>query len=549
MLFHTSRSIDNTARRPAATALALLCLATAALVAQAPGNEDLVPYWGEGQYFPLAFNRPKVEEVTAHRLVLQPVRDINVETLFELVQPDLFSAPGAQPNAWADYDGDGDLDEFVGFRGRPNRLYRQDHGRFTDVAAEVGLADTVETRVAAWGDFDGDGQIDLYVGFAGGAPNRLYRNDGGGRHFTDVGHALGVDLSGVTRQVSFIDYDNDGDLDLFMAFRDKPNRLFRNDGGRFTDVTAESGIGDPRKTVGAVWFDMDGDGDLDLFVANQEGDANGLFRNDGGHFVDVAREWGVDAAPRAKELGGVGAAVADVDGDGWLDLFVANYGPSALYRNEAGRRFTNVTAAAGLLFEGHATTPSWGDYDNDGRPDLYVAGFLAGVTHYRDHLFHHDGASAGGVHFTDVLPSLVNEHDASHGVQWVDFDNDGALDLALANNDAKGGHYLFRNRLPPGRARASLSVDVVDARGHHTRPGAEVRVYAAGTRHLIASGLVDTGGGYCSQNVMPVHVATADASRVDLEVTVMSAAGRQVVRRVGIDPLTAARPLIVKTGG
>src|SRR5207237_3227013 len=134
-----------------------------------------------------------------------------------------------------------------------------------------------------------------------------------------------VNLSGVTRQLSCIDYDNDGDLDLFVAFRDQPNRLFRNDGAHFVDVTAESGVGDPRKTVGAVWFDIDGDGDLDLFVANQNGDANGLFRNDDGHFVDVAKAWGVDAAGRPKEWGGVGAAVADFDGDGGFDLFVANY--------------------------------------------------------------------------------------------------------------------------------------------------------------------------------------------------------------------------------
>src|SRR5262249_47557005 len=101
---------------------------------------------------------------------------------FALIQPDLFSASGGQANAWADFDNDGDLDEFVGFRGRPNRLYRQERGRFEDVAAMVGLADTVETRVAAWGDFDGDGNIDLYVGFAGGTPNKIYRNDGDGRH-------------------------------------------------------------------------------------------------------------------------------------------------------------------------------------------------------------------------------------------------------------------------------------------------------------------------------------------------------------------------------
>src|SRR5947208_2148432 len=141
------------------------------------------------------------------------------------------------------------------------------------------------------------------------------------------------DLFGVAggQPNAWADYDNDGDLDLFIAFRDKPNRLFRNDGGSFTDVTEAAGIGDPRKTVGAVWFDIDGDGDLDLFVANQNGDTNGLFRNDGGHFVDVAREWGVEAPRASVEFGGVGLAVADYDGDGVMDLFVANYAPSALH--------------------------------------------------------------------------------------------------------------------------------------------------------------------------------------------------------------------------
>ncbi len=232
--------------------------------------------------------------VTLVSLALLALAPRDVAPRFELVQPELFGVTGGQPNAWADVDNDGDLDEFVGFRGRPNRLYRQDHGRFEDVAAAVGLADAIETRAAAWGDFDGDGHVDLFVGFIDGTPNRIYRNDGNGRHFTDVAGSLGINASGVTRQASWIDYDNDGDLDLFIAFRDKPNRLFRNDGGRFTDVTSESGIGGPRKSVGAVWFDIDGDGDLDLFVANQNSDTNGLFRNNDGHFVDVARAWDVE---------------------------------------------------------------------------------------------------------------------------------------------------------------------------------------------------------------------------------------------------------------
>jgi len=526
-----------------------------------PHYKDLTSHWGEGDYFPLAFSRAKVEEVTAKRLVLQPIRNltltaaagdaavrpdgsVDVESLFDPVQPELFSLQGGQANAWADFDGDGDLDLFVGFRGQMSRLYRNDNGTFVDVAAAVGLADANEVRVAAWGDFDDDGDPDLYIGFARSTvPNRLYRNDGG--TFTDVGRQMGVDLVGNSRQASFIDYDNDGDLDLFAAFRDRPNALFRNDGGKYTEVATDVGLADPRRTVGVVWFDMDGDGDLDVFAANQDGDLNGFFRNDGGRFVDVAKELGMDGAGRPPVYGGVGPAVADYDNDGDLDLFVANYGPNTLFRNDGQGKFTEVAAEAGIAGDYHGTTSVWGDYDNDGHVDLYVATYLANIMNVRDYLYRNVGGT-----FRDATPSVLLKNDATHGVQWVDYEQDGDLDLALADNGPMGLHLLFRNRLPEAHRQRALNVLVLDERGRYTRAGAEVRAYTAGTRTLLGLRMVDTGSGYCSQNMMPVHVGLPAAGPVDVEVTTFHASGKRVTRVAGVDPRSlAGKPLVVKAGG
>jgi len=464
---------------------------------------------------------------------------------FELVQPELFAAPGGQPSAWADYDGDGDLDLFVGFRGAANRLYRNDAGTFVEVAAAVGLADTTETRAAAWGDFDADGDPDLYVGFAN-APdmaNKIYRNDRG--RFADVAQQLGVNLRGVSRQPAWIDYDGDGDLDLCAAFRDVPNRLLRNDGGRFTDVSKESHIDDPRKTVGAVWWDADADGDLDLFVANQEGDANGFFRNDAGIFTDVARGAGVAMEGRPKEEGGVGPTLADIDRDGDFDLFVANYGPHNLFINDSGH-FVDAARASGLVTAGHVTTAAFGDVDSDGFPDLYLGAYLATEPNFRDYLFRNGGVAHGsGWTFSDVLPELLLTHDATHGVEWADFDANGTLDLSLTNNDPKGGgHALLRNT--SAQAGRLLAVQVVDARGRMSRAGAEVRVYRSGTRSLVSSGIVDTGSGYCSQNAMAVFVAAPKRGRVDIEVTSIADGKRRVtaVTRVDADAFKR-KPVVV----
>ncbi len=443
---------------------------------------------------------------------------------FEPIQPETFRAGGAFVNAFGDFDGDGDADLFVGFNGLPNRLYQNDEGRFHDVADSVGVADARATRAVAWGDVDADGDPDLLVGFAPGPESvlRLYRNDGG--RFVDVTRAVGLVVdSGAVRQPVWVDLDRDRDLDLFVAFRDRPNMLFRNDGGRFDDVAREVGLADPRKSVGAVWFDYDEDGDLDLYQANMDGDANGLWQNTEGRFSDVAvtagLAWG-GRSPGNPANGTVRPCVGDVDGDGHLDLVAANYGPLGLFLNRGAGRFEDQSSAWGVAIEGRYDTCAFADFDNDGRLDLYVNGTVTGGTSYRDYLFLNRGNR-----FEDVTPPNILALAADHGAEWADVDRDGDLDLALAGASPDGMHLVLRNQLTPPASSRSVSVAVAGS------PGTELRFYASGTRRLLGTRWVDAGSGYDAQGVGPIHFGLpSGVLRVDVEV-IDPAGGRRVIKR------------------
>ena len=332
----------------------------------------------------------------------------------------------------------------------------------------------------AVGDYDGDGLEDLYVCQPSGLPNRLYHNNGDGT-FSDATARAGLDVLDDTRMALFADFDNDGDQDLLLVTAAQP-LLFRNDGqGRFT-LDAQSGLGIPpgsaSSLTGAAAADYDRDGWLDVYVCAYDfwqpgrsynaptpyydarnGPPNFLFRNDGhGRFTDATRRAGLMQNNHGFSFA---AAWGDYDGDGYPDLYVANdFGRNNLYRNNRDGTFGDVAARAGVEDIGAGMSAAWGDYDNDGRIDLYVGNMWssAGLRVTRNRQFagvapgpalrarferHARGNSLyrnkGDGTFADVTAAAGTALGRwAWSSDFVDLDNDGNLDLLVQNGYITG---------------------------------------------------------------------------------------------------------------
>ena len=452
---------------------------------------------------------------------------------FTRIQPDTFGGNMALSNAWGDYDNDGDLDLVISFKTGDIRLYNNELGGFTNVGPVLGLpTGGKETRSIAWGDYNGDGYLDLYIG-SNRHGNALYRNDKS-QGFTEVSKELGVDIPHVsTRQINWIDYDNNGTLDLFVADRVGANYLFSNENGKFIDVSQKTGLDDPRATVGSCWFDYNQDGLLDLFLTNQGEGKDALYKNNGGTFTDVAAELNMEGGPRTRMEGGVDCTVGDFNNDGNLDLFVATYGVNKLYKNNGNGTFDEVSSEMGISGDDHMVGASWGDYDNDGLLDLFVAGYhnIDGVRSPYDRLFHNEGSS-----FNEIDTHETPLSGADHGVQWADYDNDGDLDISLTEGyNIAGRHPVVRNNLPIEDRKKSLQIMVSDKKGILNRAGSEVRVYN-NAGQLLGLRLVSTGDGYNSHSNQPVHFAVPSENSVDIEVTFLTATGRSIQRIENVKP-------------
>ena len=364
--------------------------------------------------------------------------------------------------------------------------------RFVNVANELGVAAFDLAGGAAADDFDGDGRLDLLTSTSDAAGRmHFFRNDGEGG-FDDRTAEANLDRQRGGLNLTTADVEGDGDVDAYVLrggwFRQwgqHPNSLLVNDGSaRFTDRTFESGLGErhlPSQAAG--WADYDNDGDLDLYVGNERSESlpdasSQLFENDGtGRFVDVAAERGVTNDRYAKAV-----SWGDQDRDGWIDLFVSNIGgANRLFRNRAGERFDDVAAELGV--EGPVMSfPTWfWDFDADGSLDLFVSAYGTaadgaledpGVHHVaadvlrpdenriRPFLFRGDGA--GGLDEVGVTLGLTR-CSVPMGANYGDLDNDGLLDFYLGTG-YPGIEGLMPNQMYLNRGAAGFA-DVTTAGG------------------------------------------------------------------------------------
>jgi hypothetical protein len=488
---------------------------------------------------------PVFNDVTKYAGVINPYNNYtNISQVTNLPLYHWIYGPAA---CFGDYDNDGYLDLYIVNYGRPNLLYHNNgNGTFTDVTMKAGVSDNFGLGTGCiFADYDNDGDLDIFITNWNnpddinpekiGENNILYRNNGDGT-FTDVTFEAGLQgyEDSHSAGAAWGDYDNDGDLDLFVAnygnikfFRiphytagetatsKEPSMFYRNNGdGTFTDVTIESGVKDEGTwALQPIWFDYNNDGFIDLFVATDIG-ISPLYRNNGdGTFTSVTKYVGL-----GQWVPGMGVDIGDIDNDGDLDIVQTNYGENYLWKSN-GEGFFD------LYLLDHFGYISMGvhmfDFDNDADSDIYIVNGYMGVSS----LQRVDEPNImlmnlGKTNYTDICCTgaskyeliseevgLINEV-CGRGATFGDYDNDGDVDIYVINANAP--NVLFRN--DGGNRNNWIVIRLKGSTSNSYGVGAKVKVITGETQQTK---IVICGSSYLSGNSLDLEFGLGQYPIID----------------------------------
>lgn len=403
--------------------------------------------------------------------------------------------------ALGDYDNDGREDLYVSaLNGGPNRLYRNlGNFIFEEVSAQAGVNYAGTSKVSSWADIDNDGDADLYVGNRDEA-DLLYINQGDGT-FLEEGTIRGIYNLFATSSVLFSDINRDGWLDLYLGNVNNPNVLYINNGnGYFSDHTQASGATDQAVAMGSVFFDFDLDGDDDLYLTHDAQVPYILYENMGdATFTNISADANVNYAGF-----GMGADVGDFNLDGYMDIYITNLYDNVLYQNKGDGTFENVGEAFGVNDPGMGWGNVWGDFDNDRLPDIYVVNDYY-FSPYENVMYRNTGTGFEIVSAGDPCESPY----AGYATVAADLNDDGRLDLLVANNGAPGVQ-LFQNTTSDPKHYIGFHLEGVES--NRDALGAKLEIYtAAGIQYDQVIG----NSGWASDNGRWIHFGLADQEVVD----------------------------------
>ncbi len=406
---------------------------------------------------------------------------------------------GAQGIAWGDCNGDGWIDLFCAQRSSPTStlFLNSGNGSFVRATGTIG-ANLTNPIGATWGDSDNKGALDLLISNNNGANETLLLNKGDGT-FRPMTTGNIVSSGGNSNGGAWADYDRDGLLDVYITNSDGNNFLFHNNGdGTFTRMKSGAWVSGTRNSQGCTWVDYDNDGFPDLYVLRYQS-PNMLFHNEGnGTFKQLTD------GPMATEGGSaLGFAWGDYDNDGLPDLFVASGTASSLIHNEGGGVFKKVPGPIGTESVSLQTV-NWVDYDNDGWLDLFATSVTAGTS---CRLYRNNGDGT----FTRVTGgSLLSDTGRWFAAAWADIDNDGFLDVLVSN--INNPNALHRNN---GNANHWLRVRLLGRVSNRAAIGAKVRVLATiGGRKSWQLRELSTGGNTANQDQLDPIFGLGDAKSV-----------------------------------